>query len=145
MSTNPESGTTNRIRRFMIWGAVACLIIAIAAIFLPAYCDYTPRAKVSEAFLAIGTGKPQINEYYRIHKRLPRDAVEARLSPDSGGYVRELTYDGTKGELRGVIQNIPELNGRTLVVKAEPRGEQLVWTCFGEDVPDEFLPRSCRR
>lgn len=133
--------------RFVIFGVVGILIIlGVLRILLPPYADYTPKSKVSEVLIVLKLiDIDGITEFYRKHKRLPRDGIEAHISPPQQvPYVRQLTYDGAKGELRAVIRDIPEVDGKTLVVRFEVRGGALEWRCLSEDIPKRHLIDTCR-
>ena len=53
---------------------VVAIIGILAAIALPAYKDYTVRAKVSELILAGSAGKVQVAEYFQVNGALPTAA-----------------------------------------------------------------------
>ena len=50
---------------------VVAIVGILAAIALPAYQDYTIRARVSEALAAAGACKTQITEYQQARQVLP--------------------------------------------------------------------------
>ena len=53
---------------------VVAIIGILAAVALPAYQDYTVRAKVSELILAGSAGKVQVSEYFQVKGALPTAA-----------------------------------------------------------------------
>ena len=70
----------------MIVIAIVAILVALA---VPAYQDYTIRAKVGECVNAAAVPKLQISEYYETVGNFPPDANEAgawapdRLGPDT--------------------------------------------------------------
>ena len=50
---------------------VVAIIGILAAVAIPAYNDYTIRARVSEAFLVAGEAQRAVAEYYDRWGRLP--------------------------------------------------------------------------
>ena len=50
---------------------VVAIIGILAAVALPAYQDYTVRAKVSEVVLAASGGKTTIAEFFQTNGRMP--------------------------------------------------------------------------
>src|SRR4029453_18183547 len=56
---------------------VVAIVGILAAIALPAYQDYTVRARVSEALAAAGACKTQISEYQQAHSAMPADEAAA--------------------------------------------------------------------
>jgi hypothetical protein len=138
--------SSGRLRPFVFWGVLAALVIAAIVWFLfPPYADYTPKAKVAEVLLGTSVAREQVSEFYKKHNRLPRNAAEANISLESAGKIRAMTYDGEKGELRAVIQNIPEVNGKTLILSADIGSGHLEWRCFSDEIPKDFLAGICRR
>lgn len=138
-----------RTKRIVFWGFLAVIIFAgIMWIVFPQYGDYTPGAKIAEVLLATHRAREQIADFHQKHKRFPPDASEVDLSVSSSGKIREMTYDGTKGELRAVIQNIPEVNGKTLILTADIQGGKLEWRCSNDGIPKDFLnflSRFCKK
>ena len=56
---------------------VVAIIGILAAIAIPAYQDYTIRAKVSEAVIASSPGKTSVSEFYASQGSMPVDAAAA--------------------------------------------------------------------
>ena len=58
---------------------VIAIVGILAAVALPAYQDYTIRAKMSEAIALLGEGKIGVTEYYIANNVLPPNATAAGL------------------------------------------------------------------
>src|SRR5438093_3305941 len=113
------------MKRWLIWGGGgAVLVLVLAGVLVPQYGDYSGRAKMSEVVLALGADRDAINGFYVEHRRLPKDAAEAGLAPAASKYVRQRTYDAKTAELRAVIQHIPRNEGKTVMLKADLKGDQ---------------------
>jgi len=72
---------------------VVAIIAILAAIALPAYRDYTVRAKVSEAVMALSACKTSATEYFSSSNALPTDLAQAgcnEATADISQYVSNL-------------------------------------------------------
>ena len=78
---------------------VVAIIGILAAVALPAYQDYTTRAKVSECVGMISACKTAVTEYYSSQGEMPTSASLAGCVDDDGGedtqYCGAATVDGT--------------------------------------------------
>ena len=145
---------------------VVAIIGILAAIALPAYQDYTKRAKMSEVVLAASACRTTITEVYQ-------SSIAGASAPGINGWGCENTTAGgaskyvTKVETNadGVVtvtaQNIDATNIDTKVVTLIPYKDNtnpataadlgtgasvFKWVCggTGTNVPPKFLPGSCR-
>ncbi len=64
---------------------VIAIVGILAAIALPAYQDYTVRAKVSEAMVTLAEAKTTIAEFYSANNYFPASAANAGINtnPDT--------------------------------------------------------------
>ena len=59
---------------------VVAIIGILAAVALPAYQDYTVRARVSEMVLAASSGRTSVAEFVASVGSMPTDGTEAGIS-----------------------------------------------------------------
>jgi type IV pilus assembly protein PilA len=72
----------------------------LAAVALPAYSDYTKRAKVSEGILAASACRTTITEVYQSASTASRDAANGwgcEALPPRRGYVSSIATDAVGG------------------------------------------------
>src|SRR5712672_3348951 len=69
---------------------VVAIIAILAAIALPAYQDYTVRAKVTEPVVAADACKNSVAEFYESRGQLPSNFASSGCSSDSSTYVASL-------------------------------------------------------
>lgn len=130
----------------IVVGVVSVPMIAIlAAIAMPAYQDYTIRAKTRAfleprvASLRMGTARAQATL-----GRCPGDLVEAGVEDTaaSGLNVGELT-DGRCAFEITIAGVHPKVDGRSLlhIAPATANGD---WDCTGGDLPAPYRPAGCR-
>lgn len=149
---------------------VVAIIGILAAVALPAYQDYTARAKVSEVVLAASACRTTITEVVQSANALPAagawgcESSTAEGAGDVSQYVSkvETEADGTivvtvAGGAAGAASKInSEVDGKVLTLKpltasdADPAAGGTVskWRCGsptdGTSIPAKFLPGSCR-
>jgi type IV pilus assembly protein PilA len=138
---------------------VVAIIGILAAVALPAYQDYTVRAKMSEVILAMSACRTSITEVYQSGGT-PPNANSWGCEGGSSKYVGSLSTD-SNGVVTATVQNIStEVNGSlvTLIPLAAAgvaattasggnMGSGLYgWICggTGTSISTKYLPGSCR-
>jgi type IV pilus assembly protein PilA len=140
---------------------VVAIIGILAAVALPAYQDYTIRAKMSELILAMSACRTSITEVYQSGSSAPGAnnwGCEATSTAPSK-YVASITTDGN-GKVFALVQAIStSVDGKYVtLVPTDSTGAPSVytgsattvfaWRCGntadGTNVPGKFLPGSCR-
>lgn len=115
----------------------------LAAIAIPAYQDYTMRARVAQGLAASVPAKGVVERVLRAEGRYPAAAeiaalnrfplkgngYQVRISPDDGRVIVEY--------LEGPVA------GRTLELLPQQQADGLRWSCVS-DMPDKYLPMACR-
>ena len=139
---------------------VVAIIGILAAIALPAYQDYTSRARVSEG-LALGSGaKTAVTEFYASQGRWPTQipsgvangnaeaglAVAATISGDS---VSSVTVIDAAGVIEIAFSQLAEVSatpvdgtGR-LRLSPTASGGSISWVC-STNMPPAIVPATCR-
>ena len=138
---------------------VVAIIGILAAVALPAYQDYTVRAKVSEVILALGNCKTSVTEYYTSNNAMPGTLAAAGCSSNVTKFVNGLAITATTGAVVGTIQGTGSGADTTTITlqpttdavrktafAASPTTPILGWSCGGSDsTAYKFLPANCRQ
>ena len=122
---------------------VVAIIGILAAVALPAYRDYSVRAKVSELILAGSSAKNTVTEYYNTNGTLPGNA-SVSIESQSGKYVAGVAW--TNPDIV-VTANSAEtqINGATVKLTASVNASGgLIWTCQAGTINTKYLPSSCK-
>ena len=140
---------------------VVAIIGILAAVALPAYQDYTKRAKLSEVILAASACRTTITEVFQSASSLP---VGGEWGCETSGaqskYVASIATDDV-GAVEVAVQGINGVSGNVSLVPltstaTSPAAGDAVyeWKCGNRDpiggsnfvttIEAKFLPGSCR-
>jgi len=126
---------------------VVAIIGILAAVALPAYQDYTKRAKMSEVILAASSCRTSITEVIQSNNAtsLPKGGNwGCEASAPTSKYVALVETNET-GAIRVTSQNIGDTaNGTVYLVPTVNGGNVSEWKCGPGTVDAKFLPGSCR-
>jgi type IV pilus assembly protein PilA len=129
---------------------VVAIIGILAAVALPAYQDYTVRAKVSELILAASTARTCVTEAFQSNGGIMPSTVPNDCSIASAGKIASAGMAITSGSAPSgsvsVIGNQASVGGTASVTVVMmitgTAGGSLQWACSGG--PTKYLPASCR-
>jgi type IV pilus assembly protein PilA len=138
---------------------VVAIIGILAAVALPAYQDYTVRAKMSEVILAASACRTSITETYQTGGTPPTangwgcETTQAtryveKVETDADGVITvTIVATGVNPNVNGKkVTLVPYING-ALASSATMMGSGVnKWVCggAGTDIPLKYLPSSCR-
>jgi type IV pilus assembly protein PilA len=120
---------------------VVAIIGILAAIALPAYQDYTIRAKVSELVLAASSFRTSVTEKAQTDNALTSSGAGLTVTTFgkiTGGSVS----DGGVIVLNGTSAATSVGTAVTITLTPSLAGNTVVWSCTGS--PTKFMPSTCR-
>ena len=121
---------------------VIAIIGILAAVALPAYQDYTVRAKVSEVILAGSGAKTTIAEYAQVNAAIPGDA-DVAIATQVSTYVASVVYAGGVVTVTSQALGPADAVGTITFTPAAPTATGVVtWACGGT-IPLKYRPSSC--
>ena len=127
---------------------VVAIIGILAAIAIPAYQDYTVRAKVSEGVMAAGNAKTSIAEFRIARNRAPTSQDEAGFSDVVSKYVENVNL-GTGGTVEVEINETATGAAGTVQIVLSPFSVTggVDWNCKPGNTTStslKYLPADCR-
>ncbi len=128
---------------------VVAIIGILAAVALPAYQDYSVRAKVSELMLAVSAGKTPVAEFFQIKGTLP-NAGSVAVDSQNSQYVSSVAWNGTAIVGTSATTNMGNsaAEGKTIALTPTPAGGGVLnWACAPgatNGMPKKYLPSSCK-
>jgi len=123
---------------------VVAIIGILAAVALPAYQDYTVRAKASELILAASGARTAISEKFQTDPSAPTTAGTGVTIPVVGKLSAATVNDGGTIVVNGSTASTS--TGQAITITVTPTYSTLtgtiVWSCVGS--PAKYMPATCR-
>lgn len=125
---------------------VVAIIGILAAIAIPAYQDYTIRAKVSEGLVLASPAKTGVAEYYVSEGSLPSDNTQAGVAAPgdiTGDYTASI--DITSGVIT-ITYNGEEtkIDGDQVTLTPSTSAGSVNFECESAGIETRYLPPECR-
>ena len=128
---------------------VVAIIGILAAVALPAYQDYTTRAKVSEVVLSASSARTAVAEAAQVATAMP-NASSFSVDSQSSKYVSGVAYTQTSSSV-GVITATSRslgtgVDGALTMIGTLQANGQVTWVCggAGTTIPAKYRPASCQ-
>jgi len=129
---------------------VVAIVGILAAIAIPAYQDYTVRAKVSEGLSLVNAAKIAVEDTFQSTGTIPTTNTSAGYAglTTATSYVTSVTI-GTSGAITVVFTaNTGPMSAQNIVMTPATAavGQPLTWTCVvgTPATNNRYVPANCR-
>lgn len=130
-------GGTSKVFLIVVAFALIALVGILAAIAIPAYSDFTQRAKTAEAWSYGEQASRAVMEFHDSHHRFPETLAEAGFMASQPRNVKAVRLE------RGTITLDMERGSLSLVPSLDA-DQNLSWRCVPHDLARRQLPYNCR-
>jgi type IV pilus assembly protein PilA len=131
----------------MIVIAILGILMAIA---MPAYTDYSTRARVAEGIGLASPAKLAVSETFVALGAMPSSGNVAYGLVDStqirGNWVESVAVQPNTGEIVITFRGDARITGATLTMmpSTTPTGGVVSWDCGGGTLAQKYRPATCR-
>jgi Tfp pilus assembly protein PilE len=140
-----KGGTSGVIIIFLLVFVFIAVLGILAAIAIPAYQDYTTRARTSEGATIGKSAADAIANYYHVHQMVPVTLGQAGYVPPASQAIRSVEVDADNGTVSVIMAKAPIEGKALLLTPSLDANNRIVWTCRSKEIADKFLPHDCRQ
>ena len=126
---------------------VVAIIGILAAVAIPAYQDYTIRAKVTEGLSLASAGKTAVSEFFASNGSLPTSNASAGLASSAsitGNDVGSVNVTPSSAIEVTFSSQSSAINGRTIILTPTTANGAVTWDCRQGTLEPKYRPSSCR-
>ena len=129
---------------------VIAIIGILAAVALPAYQDYTKRAKVTEIMVLAAKDKLSVSEYYMSQGNYPdSDQSGINYAAAQSQFLSAATTYATTATTATITYTVgleiaDDTTNNTVVFEGTGSNTGVKWTCNTGLLPGKYMPANCR-
>lgn len=132
---------------------VVAIIGILAAVALPAYQDYTIRARISEVILAASVGRTAVSETYANAGTIDMPAASVGVEDQAYGFVASIDWEPIDADNGLIVVTttastaLGDAASGTVILRAVGANGTIQWTCGtreSDGIPSKYLPGSCK-
>jgi TM2 domain-containing membrane protein YozV/Tfp pilus assembly protein PilE len=134
----------------IIIAIVLCVFVGIAfigilaAVAIPAYSDYTSRAKMAVVYSDSQPLMDAYASYYQKNQTSPPN-IDVLGVDFSNKNIRSVDIDKDHGAIVMTLKGMPQAEGKHFVLTPHlDAAKNITWACDSEDLKASYLPTACR-
>jgi len=139
------------IPRFGTGGLASMLVViavigVLAAVAIPAYQDYTERARLDALYSDMEPVSTEVTDFVEQHSSWPASlqdlGYQDKSLPGSLSNMAIAIYDN--GVIGGQVGETTDGEDQYLVLEPSIEEGVVSWHCYGQNIPDKRLPSRCK-
>lgn len=124
---------------------VVAIVGILAAVAIPAYQDYTVRARVTEGLSLASAAKLAVEEYHQTSDAWPTLAQSGYIAPSATDNVTSIVLADTLGVITITYTAAAKGVILTLTPTVDAPSGVLTWVCAVNDAANnKYVPQNCR-
>lgn len=139
-----KGGTSNVVLIFVLIFFFVAFIGILAAIAIPAYQDYTTRARVAQAEIVGNSIASSVSEFYERTQQVPSSLREAGFLEPLPAIIADIGI-AQNGVISIAMASAPIAGKTFFLIPAVDTNGKIVWTCSSKDIANKYLPQHCRQ
>ncbi len=142
--SNSSGGAVVLVAVIALFGFLFILGI-LAAIAIPAYQDYTTKAKVHAAVNTANQVAAVVGSYITDNKAIPANISEAGYNEPLAAGISDITINQQNANLTVHLQVGARETQAFILKPAQDEQKNLAWRCLPGNVQTKYLPLQCRQ
>lgn len=139
-----KGGTSRAAYVVILVLAGVAVIGMLAAIAIPAYQDYTTRARLAQAMPVGRAATAYVDSYFALYRSTPSNLDAANFMSSLPPAVKGVTIDRQTGTISITMQGNKAIEDKSLRFVPTPSGgDHLSWRCLSEQIDRRYLPQDC--
>ena len=123
---------------------VIAIVGILSAVALPAYQDYTKRAKVTEAMTLLNGAKTAVAEYYFAAGTFGTNFTSLGYTSVTSAVVDSIELTSSNKALLATLDATLIAADATITMTASTADGTIKWACTSSDNAKPFVPQTCR-
>lgn len=144
-----NGGTSGVALIFVLIFVFIAVIGILAAIAIPAYQNYTIKARLAQTYAIEQEVALAVDNYYNQHQTLPANLAEAGYSTPLPPHIKSITIQPENGSLVATLAGAQIENKTLLLVPTKDESGNIVWKCQtgtnnSDVIHNRLLPSACK-
>jgi type II secretory pathway pseudopilin PulG len=140
-----KGGTSSIVIILLLIFTFVAFIGILAAVAIPAYQDYTTKARMTQGVIIGQEATESVSSFYGQYRAIPPSLEAAGFAATLPPAINGVSIDSQTGTI-SITMAGGAVDGKSLLfVPSLDADDQIGWTCKSEEIQDRYLPQDCRQ